>query len=117
MMPGDWTPERLVKNQGLIRLKFMLKTAISAANAAVFSSRSVCTRAAETRYVYPLAFHTAREGGETDSTRQTCVPQPSASVPTRYHVVCYASQAGVKCGEHAYCDGSSARRRPLGPPA
>lgn len=64
------------------------------------------------RYVYPLAFHTAREGGETDSTRQTCVPQPSASVPTRYHVVCYASQAGVECGEHAYCDGSFARRRP-----
>src|SRR5512146_1450803 len=93
--------KHLVKNQGLIQLKFMLKTPISGADAAVSSSRSVCTRATEMRYVYPLAFHTAREDGETDSTRQTCVPQPSANVLTRYHVLCYASQAGVKCGEHA----------------
>jgi len=84
--------DHLVKNQGLIQLKFMLKTPISGADAAVSSRRSVCTRATEMRYVYPLAFHTAREDGETDSIRQTCVPQPSASVPTRYHVVCYASQ-------------------------
>lgn len=63
--------KHLVKNQGLIQLKFMLKTPISGADAAVSSSRSVCTRATEMRYVYPLAFHTAREDGETDSTRQT----------------------------------------------
>jgi hypothetical protein len=57
---------------------------------AVFSSRSGRMRAIEKLRVYPLAFHSAREAGETDSAMQMCVPQPSASAPTRYHAMCCA---------------------------
>ncbi len=84
--------------------------------AAVVSSRSGCSRATEMLCVYPLASHTAREDNETDPAMRTCVPQPSASVPTRYHGACCALQAAVGCVEHSYCDGSFPRRR-LGPPA
>ena len=45
--------------------------------------------------VYPLAFHTAGEAGETDLAMQTCAPQPSASAPVRYHAVCCALQKKV----------------------
>lgn len=70
--------------------------------AAVFSSRSGCRRAIEMPYVYLLVFRTAPEGGETDSATRTCVPQPSASGPTRYHALYCAWQGGAGCGEHAY---------------
>jgi hypothetical protein len=49
----------------------------------------------------PPVFHTAREDGETDSTKRRCVPLPSAIAPARYHVPYRALRAGAGCGGRA----------------
>jgi hypothetical protein len=36
---------------------------------------------------------------------------PSASLPTRCHAVCYALQARAGCGGHAWCDGCFSNRK------
>src|SRR5262249_804155 len=85
---------------------------ISLRYAVVVSSRSGCRRAIEMLCAYLLAFHTSHEADETDSATQTCVPRPSASVPTWFHAVCCALQAAAECRGHEWCDGFLPRHKP-----
>ena len=58
-------------------------------------------------------FHTAGEGGETDSAMRKCVPQPIAIAPARSHVSYCGWPAEARFDEHAK-HSECTRRRMLG---